>query len=84
MVPSEHSKSLSKSCSIIGQKPDFPNLSFFFHLFSSSQAIPVPSGHLELVCSQFFSAWVKDVQQGQRKTFSADEFMVVTERAFVV
>ena len=58
------------------EKPDFPDflllfLSFFlsfFHLSSSSQAIPVLSEPLELVSSQFFSAWVKDVQrQGQKK-----------------
>ena len=64
------------SCSIIGWKAWFPRfsssfssffLSFFFHL-SFSQAIPVLSEPLELVSSQFFSAWVKDVQrQGQKK-----------------
>ena len=58
------------------EKPDFPDfllqiLSFFlsfFHLSSLSQAIPVLSEPLELVSSQFFSAWVEDVQrQGQKK-----------------
>ena len=57
------------------QKPDFPDfllllflLSFYFHLSSSSQAISVLSEPLELVSSQFFSAWVEDVQrQGQKK-----------------
>ena len=55
------------------EKPDFPNfllflLSFFFHLSSLRRAIPVLSGPFELVSSQFFSAWVEDVQrQGQKK-----------------
>ena len=65
---------------------------FFFHLSSSSQAIPVLSEPLELVSSQFFSAWVKDVQrQGQgcattgskeeRRYFLLMNFMVVTSTA---
>ena len=46
----------------------FSSFLSFFHLSSSSQAIPVLSKPLELVSSQFFSAWVKDVQrQGQKK-----------------
>ena len=64
-----------KADPLLVKKPDFPDflqilflLSFFFHLSSSSQAIPVLSEPLELVSSQFFSAWVKDVQrQGQKK-----------------
>ena len=63
---------------LLVEKPDFPDflqilflsffLSFFFHLSSSSQAISVLSEPLELVSSQFFSTWVKDVQrQGQKK-----------------
>ena len=88
LVPSELSKPLPISRSVIGQKARFPrfsssSFSSFFHLSSSSQAIPVLSKPLQLVSSQFFSAWVKDVQlctvadlRGQRrkKTFSADEF----------
>ena len=56
------------------EKSDFPYflqiifLLSFFHLSSSSQAIPVLSRPLELVFSQFFSTWVEDVQrQGQKK-----------------
>ena len=56
-----------KAAPLSVEKPDF-FLSFFFHLSSSSQAIPVLSEPLELVSSQFFSAWVEDVQrQGQKK-----------------
>ena len=65
------------------EKPDFPDfllllfLSFFLSFFLSTsslrRAIPVLPEPLELVSSQFFSAWVEDVQrQGQKKTFSAD------------
>ena len=40
---------------------------------------------LELVSSQFFSAWVKDVQrQGRKKTFSAYEFHGCDSPGFVV
>ena len=64
-----------KAAPLSVQKPDFPDfllllflLSFYFHLSSSSQAISVLPEPLELVSSQFFSAWVKDVQrQGQKK-----------------
>ena len=63
-----------KAAPLLVEKPDFPDflqilfLLSFFHLSSSSQAIPVLSKPLELVSSQFFSAWVKDVQrQGQKK-----------------
>ena len=57
------------------EKPDCPDflqilfLSFFLLSTSSlRRASPVPSEPLELVSSQFFSAWVKDVQrQGQKK-----------------
>ena len=55
------------------EKPDSPDfffffLSSFFHLSSSSQAISVLSEPIELVSSEFFSAWVEDVQrQGQKK-----------------
>ena len=54
------------------KKPDFPDflllLSFFFDLSSLRRAIPVLSEPFELVSSQFFSAWVEDVQQqGQKK-----------------
>ena len=56
------------------EKPDFPDflqiffLLSFFHLSSSRRASPVLSEPLELVSSQFFSAWVEDVQrQGQKK-----------------
>ena len=73
LVPSALSKPFPKSCSIIGKKAWFPwfssfYLSFYFHLSSSSQAIPVLLEPLELVFSQFFSAWVENVQwQGQKK-----------------
>ena len=62
-----------KAAPLSVEKPNFPDfllflLSFYFHLSSSSQAISVLSEPLELVSSQFFSAWVKDVQrQGQKK-----------------
>ena len=63
---------------LLVEKPDFPNflqilflsffLSFYFHLSSLRRASPVLSEPFELVSSQFFSAWVKDVQrQGQKK-----------------
>ena len=63
-----------KTASLSVEKPDSPDflllffLSFYFHLSSLRQASPVLSEPLELVSSQFFSAWVKDVQrQGQKK-----------------
>ena len=40
---------------------------FFFHLSSLRQAIPVLSEPLELVSSQFFKAWVEDVQRKGHK-----------------
>ena len=56
-----------KAAPLSVEKPDFPDflqilflLSFYFHLSSSSQAISVLLEPLELVSSQFFSAWVKD------------------------
>ena len=55
------------------EKPDFPDflqilfLLSFFHFSSCSQAIPVLSRPLELVFSQFFSAWVEDVQRQSQK-----------------
>ena len=68
------------------EKPDIPDfIQILFLLSSSSQAIPVLSEPLELVSSQFFSAWVEDVQrQGQKKKFSADEFHNRDSRGFVV
>ena len=70
------------------EKPDFPDfllfLSFFFHLSSSSQAISALSEPLELVSSQFFSAWVEDVScatkgsKEERRHFLLINFMVVT------
>ena len=67
-----------KAAPLSVQKPDFPDflqilflsffLSFYFHLSSLRRAIPVLQEPLELVSSQFFSAWVEDVQrQGQKK-----------------
>ena len=66
-------RSCLKAAPLSIEKPNFPDfllflLSFYFHLSSSSQAISVLPEPLELVSSQFFSAWVKDVQrQGQKK-----------------
>ena len=57
-----------KAAPLSVKKPDFPNflqilfLFSFFHLSSLRQAIPVLSEPLELVSSQFFSAWVEDVK----------------------
>ena len=63
-----------KAAPLSVEKHDFPDflllflLSFYFHLSSLRRAIPILSEPLELVSSQFFSAWVKDVQrQGQKK-----------------
>ena len=63
-----------KAAPLSVEKPDFPDfllllfLSFYFHLSSLRRAIPVLSEPLELVSSQFFSAWVEDVQRhGQKK-----------------
>ena len=69
LVPSQRSKPLPNSRSIIGRKAWFPWFSsFFFHYSSLRRAIPVLSEPFELVSSQFFSAWVEDVQrQGQKK-----------------
>ena len=53
---------------LLVEKPDFPDFLqiLFFSLFLSS--IPVLLEPLELVSSQFSSAWVEDVQrQGQKK-----------------
>ena len=73
LVPSERSKPLPKSHSIISRKAWFPwfsylFLSFYFHLSSLRVAISVLVEPLELVSSQFFSAWVEDVpEQGRKK-----------------
>ena len=76
-----------KAAPLSVEKPDFPDfllfLLSFFHLSSSSQTISVLPEPLELVSSQFFSAWVEDVQrQGQKKKednyFLLMNFMVVT------
>ena len=68
-----------KAAPLSVEKPDFPDflqilflfsffLSFFFSTSSLRRAIPVLSEPFELVSSQFFSAWVEDVQrQGQKK-----------------
>ena len=62
-----------KAASLSVEKRDFPDflllfLLSFFHLSSLKQASPVISEPFELVSSQFFSAWVEDVQrQGQKK-----------------
>ena len=61
-----------KAAPLSVQKPDLPEfllslLSFYFHLSPSSQAISVLPEPLELVSSQFFSAWVKDVQRQCQK-----------------
>ena len=62
-----------KAAPLSVQKPDFPDflllflLSTQFHLSSSSQAISVLPEPLELVSSQFFSAWVEDVQRQDQK-----------------
>ena len=63
-----------KAAPLLVEKPDFPDflqilfLSFFLSTSFLRQAIPVLSEPLELVSSQFFSAWVEDVQrQGQKK-----------------
>ena len=65
LVPSESSKPLPESRFIIGRKsPIWP---IFFHLSFSSQVIPVLSKPYELVSSQFFSAWVEDVQWHSQK-----------------
>ena len=67
-----------KAASLSVEKPDFPDfllllfLSFFLSFFLSTSSLrrasPVLSEPLELVSSQFFSAWVEDVQQqGQKK-----------------
>ena len=65
------------------EKPDSPDflllfLSFFFHLSSSSQAISVLSEPLELVSSQFFSAWATTGSKEERRHFLLMNFMVVT------
>ena len=62
-----------KAASLSVEKPDFPDFLqilflSFFHLSSLRRASPVLSEPFELVFSQFFSAWVEDVQrQGQKK-----------------
>ena len=64
-----------KAAPLSVEKPHFPDflqilflLSFYFHLSSLRRAIPVLLEPFELVSSQFFSAWVKDVQRhGQKK-----------------
>ena len=68
LVPSESSKPLPISLSIIGLKARFLRFSSFFLSTSLRRAIPVLQEPLELVFSQVISAWVKDVQQqGQKK-----------------
>ena len=64
-----------KAAPLSVEKPDFPDflqilflLSFFLSNSSLRRTIPVLPEPLELVSSQFFSAWVEDVQrQGQKK-----------------
>ena len=63
-----------KAAPLSVEKPDFPDflqilfLSFFLSTSSLRRAISVLSEPFELVSSQFFSAWVEDVQrQGQKK-----------------
>ena len=67
-----------KAAPLSVEKPDFPRfssdsfssffLSFFLSTSSLRRASPVLPEPLELVSSQFFSAWVEDVQrQGQKK-----------------
>ena len=66
-----------KAAPLSVEKPNFPDFLLlfllslflsFFHLSSLRRAIPVLQEPFELVSSQFFSAWVKDVQrQGQKK-----------------
>ena len=61
-----------KATSLSVEKRDSPDFLLlflsFFHLSSLRRASPVLSEPLELVSSQFFSAWVEDVQrQGQKK-----------------
>ena len=60
-----------KAAPLSVEKPDFPDFLLllflsFFHLSSSSQASPVLSEPLELVSSQFFSAWVEDVESDMK------------------
>ena len=58
-----------KAAPLSVEKPDFLQILFLFFLSTSlRQAIPVLPEPFELVSSQFFSAWVEDVQrQGQKK-----------------
>ena len=67
-----------KAAPLSVEKPDFPRfssdsfssffLSFFLSTSSLRRASPVLPESLELVSSQFFRAWVEDVQrQGQKK-----------------
>ena len=56
-----------KAAPLLVKKPNFHDFLqiiylFFFHLFSLRRDIPVLSEPFELVSSQFFSAWVKNVQ----------------------
>ena len=57
-----------KAAPLSVEKPDFPDFLQILFLSSLRRAISVLSEPFELVSSQFFSAWVKDVQrQGQKK-----------------
>ena len=60
-----------KAAPLSVEKPDltdFLQILFLLSLSSLRRASPVLSEPLELVSSQFFSAWVEDVQrQGQKK-----------------
>ena len=74
LVPSERSNPLPKAAPLSVEKPDLTDflqilflLSFYFHLSSLRRAIPVLPEPLELVSSQFFNTWVKDVQRQDQK-----------------
>ena len=69
-----------KAAPLSVEKPDFPDFLQILFLSTSSlrRAIPVLPEPLELVSSQFFSAWVEDGSKEERRHFLLMNFMVVT------
>ena len=87
LVPLECYKPLPKSHSIIGQKAWLPRFFFRFFLlsffFQASYSSPIKASWVSFF-TVLGSRMCNDRVKRRNKTFSADEFIVVTARGFVV
>ena len=75
-----------KAALLLDKKPDFADFLqiLFFLSFFFQPSYPCPIRASELVSSQFFSAWIEDVQrQGQKKStaFNASDCFFAQERS---